>query len=92
MTAYLGIDIGTSAVKAVLVDGDQAVLGEASAELATARPKDLWSEQDPQAWWREFGKGRTFYTALGHRDDLWSNDPVFRAHISGGIRWALGLE
>jgi xylulokinase len=52
VTAYLGIDIGTSAVKAVLVGGDQAVLGEASAELATARPKDLWSEQDPQAWWR----------------------------------------
>ena len=46
----------------------------------------------PQAWWREFGKGRSFYTSLGHRDDIWSNDPVFRAHILGGIRWALGLE
>jgi type 1 glutamine amidotransferase len=46
----------------------------------------------PQAWTREYGKGRTFYTSLGHRDDLWSNDPVFRAHIAGGIRWALGLE
>jgi type 1 glutamine amidotransferase len=46
----------------------------------------------PQAWWRTFGKGRTFYTALGHRDDIWSNDPVFRAHVLGGIRWALNLE
>jgi len=46
----------------------------------------------PQSWTRSFGKGRTFYTALGHRDDLWSNDPVFRAHVVGGIRWALGLE
>jgi uncharacterized protein len=46
----------------------------------------------PQAWYRTFGKGRSFYTALGHRDDIWSNDPVFRAHIRGGIRWALGLE
>jgi len=46
----------------------------------------------PQAWTREYGKGRSFYTALGHRDDIWSNDPVFRAHITGGIRWALGLE
>ncbi len=46
----------------------------------------------PQAWTRQFGKGRTFYTSLGHRDDIWSNDPVFRAHINGGIRWALGLE
>jgi type 1 glutamine amidotransferase len=46
----------------------------------------------PQAWSRTFGKGRSFYTSLGHRDDIWSNDPVFRAHLLGGIRWALGLE
>ena len=46
----------------------------------------------PQAWTKDVGKGRTFYTSLGHRDDIWSNDPVFRAHINGGIRWALGLE
>ena len=46
----------------------------------------------PQAWTKEVGKGRTFYTSLGHRDDLWSSDAVFRAHINGGIRWALGLE
>ena len=46
----------------------------------------------PQAWSRTYGKGRSFYTSLGHRDDIWSNDPVFRAHVRGGIRWALGLE
>ena len=46
----------------------------------------------PQAWCRTYGTGRSFYTALGHRPDIWSNDPVFRAHILGGIRWALGLE
>ncbi len=46
----------------------------------------------PQAWTRDYGKGRSFYTSLGHRDDIWSNDPVFRAHILGGIRWSLGLE
>lgn len=46
----------------------------------------------PQAWCRNYGTGRSFYTALGHRPDIWSNDPVFRAHILGGIRWALGLE
>lgn len=45
----------------------------------------------PQAWTRSFGTGRVFYTALGHRDDIWSTDEKFRAHVSGGIRWALGL-
>jgi type 1 glutamine amidotransferase len=46
----------------------------------------------PQAWTHEVGKGRVFYTTLGHRDDIWTNDAVFRAHVNGGIRWAMGLE
>jgi type 1 glutamine amidotransferase len=46
----------------------------------------------PQAWWRDYGKGRSFYTSFGHREDIWSVDPVFQAHLTGGIRWALGLE
>ena len=46
----------------------------------------------PQAWCRDYGEGRSFYTAIGHRDDIWTSDPVFRAHVTGGIRWALGLE
>ena len=58
----------------------------------TALPDVVRGGDYPQAWWRAYGKGRTFYTSLGHRDDIWSNDPVFRAHVRGGIRWALGLE
>jgi hypothetical protein len=46
----------------------------------------------PQSWVREYGSGRSFYTSLGHRDDIWTSDPVFRAHVVGGIRWTLGLE
>ena len=48
---FLGIDIGTSAVKAVLVDGEQRLLAEAEASLAISRPDPLWSEQEPDAWW-----------------------------------------
>jgi len=46
----------------------------------------------PQSWVRDYGKGRVFYTSFGHRDDIWSVDPVFQAHLNGGIRWALGME
>jgi hypothetical protein len=46
----------------------------------------------PQAWWRLWGNGRVFYTSLGHLPETWTNDSVFRAHLTGGIRWALGLE
>ena len=48
---FLGIDIGTSSVKAVLVDDDGAVADQASAPLAVARPHPGWSEQDPADWW-----------------------------------------
>ena len=48
---YLGIDIGTSAVKAVLMGDDGAVAGEARAALSVSRPQPLWSEQDPAHWW-----------------------------------------
>ncbi|WP_316978506.1 xylulokinase [Shumkonia mesophila] len=49
---YLGIDLGTSGVKAALVDDAQAVIGQGAAPLDVARPHPLWSEQDPEAWWR----------------------------------------
>ena len=48
---YLGIDLGTSAAKTVLVDDDGAVVAQASAPLDLSRPQPLWSEQDPEAWW-----------------------------------------
>jgi ribulose kinase len=47
----LGIDLGTSGVKAVLLEGDR-VLAQASAPLDVARPRPGWSEQDPADWWR----------------------------------------
>jgi xylulokinase len=51
MAVYLGLDVGTSAVKAVLVDERQALLAEAEVPLAVSRPHPLWSEQDPADWW-----------------------------------------
>ena len=47
---YLGIDLGTSSVKAILVDAAEAVLAEASVPLEVQRPLPSWSEQDPEAW------------------------------------------
>ncbi len=52
MTTFLGIDIGTSSIKAVLVDERQQILAEASRPLDVLRPHPLWSEQDPEAWWQ----------------------------------------
>jgi xylulokinase len=48
---YLGIDIGTSSVKAILMDEGGVVVEQASAPLTVSRPHPLWSEQDPADWW-----------------------------------------
>ena len=48
---YLGIDIGTSSVKAILMDERGAVVERASSPLSVSRPYPLWSEQDPTDWW-----------------------------------------
>ena len=60
----------------------------------------------PISWAKNYGKGRMFYTSLGHREDIWdANTPAsfqrknsaevslaYQKHILGGIKWALGLE
>lgn len=57
----------------------------------------------PVSWCKEFGKGRVFYTSLGHREDVWDPDwpdrknpkevaEAYQQHILNGIKWAVGLE
>ena len=43
----------------------------------------------PATWARIHGKGRVFYTSMGHRKDVWTN-PKFQQVLLGGIAWALG--
>jgi uncharacterized protein len=42
----------------------------------------------PSTWARMHGKGRVFYTNMGHREDVWTN-PVFQDVLMGGLNWAL---
>lgn len=49
---YLGLDLGTSGVKALLIDGDQRIAGSASGSLDVSRPHPGWSEQAPADWIR----------------------------------------
>lgn len=44
----------------------------------------------PCTWARMHGKGRVFYTSLGHRDDVWTN-PKFQDLLGGAMKWSLGL-
>ncbi|MDR2217129.1 MAG: xylulokinase [Yokenella regensburgei] len=49
---YIGIDLGTSGVKAILLNEQGEVLATQSEKLSVSRPHPLWSEQDPLAWWQ----------------------------------------
>lgn len=51
MAKLLGLDIGTSGVKALLVDECGEVLASAHADVPLSTPKPGWSEQDPADWW-----------------------------------------
>ena len=57
---YLGIDIGTSSVKAVLLDERDAIVEQASSSLELSRPRPGFSEQEPDAWWQ------ATVAAIGH--------------------------
>jgi type 1 glutamine amidotransferase len=41
------------------------------------------------SWGQEYGKGKSFYTSLGHRKEVWK-DPRFQKHLIGGLKWATG--
>jgi uncharacterized protein len=43
----------------------------------------------PSTWARMHGKGRVFYSSLGHREDVWAN-PAFQSLLTGALDWAVG--
>src|SRR5918992_738668 len=51
MSVVLGIDVSTTATKAVLVDASGTVVATAVHEYGYGSPRPLWSEQDPRLWW-----------------------------------------
>ncbi|MBS8262125.1 xylulokinase [Roseibium polysiphoniae] len=48
---FIGLDIGTSSVKAILLDESQKLVASATSDLTVQRPHPSWSEQDPDSWW-----------------------------------------
>ncbi len=49
---FLGIDLGTSEVKLLLLDEENVFVGQSSAPLTLSRPQPLWAEQQPADWWK----------------------------------------
>ena len=49
---YLGLDLGTSGLKGVIIDDKGSVLAQESVSLSVSSPYPTWSEQDPLSWWQ----------------------------------------
>ena len=54
---YIGIDLGTSAMKLLLVDSGGMILNTVTKEYPLFFPHPGWSEQDPEAWWEALLEG-----------------------------------
>ncbi|HBN13233.1 MAG TPA: xylulokinase, partial [Clostridiales bacterium] len=48
---YIGIDLGTSSVKLLLVDGDGKIINSVTQTYTVHYPRDGWSEQNPEDWY-----------------------------------------
>ena len=64
---FLGLDLGTSGLKGVVIDEAQSVVAEAVAPLSVSRPRAGWSEQDPADW---IAAAEAVLTLLGAATDL----------------------
>ena len=64
---YIGIDLGTSGVKAILLSEQGEVLASKTEPLTVSRPHPLWSEQDPEHWWQATDRAMK---ALGKQHSL----------------------
>ncbi len=57
MNYYIGVDLGTSALKLLLVDLDGRIVNEVTKSYDVKFPKPGWSEQNPTDWWDAFVSG-----------------------------------
>ncbi len=88
MNHVLGVDVSTTATKAVLVDEKGAVAGIGAAEYDFAVPRPMWSEQDPALWWA--GTTRAVRAALAAAGV--AGDGVAAIGLTGQMHGAVLLD
>ena len=78
--------------KKLEADGKVDEAKKLTAQAANRKPGIRRTDNDYAiAWTNQYGQGRVFYTALGHREEVW-NDPRFQQHVVGGLRYIFGLD
>ena len=85
---YLGIDLGTSELKLLLLADTGAIVAQAGARLTVQRPAAGWSEQDPHAWWAAAGQAMAQLRTLAPQ--AWAQ--VRAIGLSGQMHGAVLLD
>jgi xylulokinase len=85
---YLGIDLGTSEVKLLLLSAAYQVVDTAGEALSVSRPQPLWSEQDPAHWWQ--ATQRAVQTLRTRQPKAWAQ--VKGIGLSGQMHGAVTLD
>ncbi|MDL9997220.1 xylulokinase [Variovorax sp. J22P240] len=85
---YLGLDLGTSELKALLLDKDHRIVALARAALSVSRPAPLWSEQAPAQWWEAL---ESVMAAL-HRSCAHALSAVRAIGLSGQMHGAVAID
>ena len=71
-------------------DDLHVILAQVTEGMKTSGRDYLYARPDfPETWARMHGKGRVFYTSMGHREDVWAN-PMYQGLLLGALGWATG--
>jgi type 1 glutamine amidotransferase len=70
-------------------DDLHVILVQVTEGMKSGRAKEYDRPNYPMTWARAFGRGRVFYTSMGHREDVWSN-PMYQGLVLGALGWATG--
>ena len=71
---FIGIDLGTSSLKVIVLDRTHQVRASASAPLTVQQPQRLWREQNPSDWWaacQQALQAALAQAAAGHSLERW---------------------
>ena len=79
---YIGVDLGTSSVKLLMMDGSGKIERIVSREYPIAFPHPGWSEQDPDDWWRETKEGMREVSILEVRKREIENEYLVSSRMS----------
>ena len=73
---FLGIDVSTTATKALIIDGEGQIISVGAAEYPFETPQPLWSEQDPNLWWE--GTIKAIKAAIADRKICERNENIIK--------------